>query len=202
MGWVVDQTDLEHLVDLGEGVHTPPVVTVRRLPEEVGDPISIVEFQAREGSLVCTSVRVEESEGGREVRPIDLELEPGLDQIADWIGGVSVRVQERKTEDGATVRSILWHDPFSPPPIVRRRIAEARRAGRRKITDAKLEKAAEVYRAALDAGDRPAAAVADHFAVEQRTAGKYIALARDKGFLGPSLGRGRAGEQRSSAQDQ
>lgn len=49
-----------------------------------------------------------------------------------------------------------------------------------------LEWVARVYSCALAAGDKPAKAVQDAFEVPRYTAGRWVASARKRGFLGPA----------------
>jgi hypothetical protein len=65
---------------------------------------------------------------------------------------------------------------------------------RRIVTDGLLREVAQVYRAALRDRRPPTEAVAEHVGKSHRTASDYLRRARDAGFLGPALGRGRAGE--------
>jgi hypothetical protein len=71
----------------------------------------------------------------------------------------------------------------------RRRLRGTRQSGA--VTDDKLKETAAIYRANLNS--RPVYAVADQFKIARSTAGRWVGLARKKGFLEPALGRGRAG---------
>lgn len=101
------------------------------------------------------------------------------------------------TENGGV--QLRFDDPAAPTMV-----RKARRAGRRRTTDAMLREVTEVYRAALAAGDNPTVAVQEHLGCSYRTAGDYVRRARDRGrstgrtdeFLGESLKRGRKGEAR------
>jgi hypothetical protein len=61
------------------------------------------------------------------------------------------------------------------------------------LTDENLRQVAELYRAALKRGDAPTQTVADGMNVARSTAARWVAKARESGFLGPAI-RGRAGE--------
>jgi hypothetical protein len=64
---------------------------------------------------------------------------------------------------------------------------------RNRITNDHLERVAEIYRQAIDAGRPPKKAVSTEFTVSQATAGRYIMQARKQGHLGPTL-PGKKGE--------
>jgi hypothetical protein len=72
--------------------------------------------------------------------------------------------------------------PGTPPgqAEVTRGVSRARRNTRRLLSDDRLRLVADVYRA--NPG-RPTAAVAEHFALERRTARLYVKRARDAGLL-------------------
>ncbi|MGH3679144.1 MAG: hypothetical protein ACRDT2_02495 [Natronosporangium sp.] len=59
---------------------------------------------------------------------------------------------------------------------------------RRRMTRALLREVAEVYRAAITEGEAPTKAVADRYGVSHRTAGRWVAEARQRGELGPAKG--------------
>lgn len=59
---------------------------------------------------------------------------------------------------------------------------------RRRVTRKLLREVAEVYRSALRDGEPPTVAVAEHFTVSHRTAGRYVSEARKSGELGPAVG--------------
>jgi hypothetical protein len=65
-------------------------------------------------------------------------------------------------------------------------IVEMRR--RRRMTRRLLIEVARVYRSALRDGEPPTLAVATHFTVAHRTAGRYVSEARKAGELGPAVG--------------
>lgn len=80
----------------------------------------------------------------------------------------------------------------------RRRLRGTRRKGR--VTDKDLEEVARVYRANGQTGN-PTAAVHAHFRetgrpVSRATAGRWVGMARDRGYLGQAPSKGVAGERR------
>ncbi len=61
------------------------------------------------------------------------------------------------------------------------------------LTDENLHQVAELYRAAVEHGDPPTQTVADAMHAARSTAARWVAAARERGFLGPAV-RGRGGE--------
>ena len=61
------------------------------------------------------------------------------------------------------------------------------------VSDDHLGRVAELYRAALERGDPPTQTIADEMHAARSTAARWVAQARERGHLGPSL-PGRAGE--------
>src|SRR4051812_27570927 len=59
-------------------------------------------------------------------------------------------------------------------------------------TDSNLQWVASVYRSALARGDRPTVAVQTALGLPRSTAGDWLRAARDRGYLPPSSGRGKA----------
>jgi transposase len=64
--------------------------------------------------------------------------------------------------------------------------------GRKGPTDQALRMVGAVYRIAYLMGEPPTRAVAQTFQVPRSTAGRWVHLARERGFLGPATAR-RAG---------
>ncbi len=60
-------------------------------------------------------------------------------------------------------------------------------------TDEALALVAQIYRMAYVCGDRPTKAVEDNLRLARSTAGRWVALARERHLLGPSEGPGKAG---------
>lgn len=87
---------------------------------------------------------------------------------------------------------------YIPSPPERREIYgqftdDARRPRRGSpITDQNLRGVAGLYRAALDNGDPPTQTIVDKMHVARSTASRWVAAARERGFLGPAT-RGGAG---------
>lgn len=64
------------------------------------------------------------------------------------------------------------------------------------LTDDHLRQVAELYRAAVKRGDPPDETIAREMHAARSTAARWVAKARERGILGPSV-RGRAGEAES-----
>lgn len=58
----------------------------------------------------------------------------------------------------------------------------------RRISDEFLQRVADVYRDAMAAGRPPVAAIVGELHAERSTAGRWVMLARQRGFLGPAKG--------------
>lgn len=72
------------------------------------------------------------------------------------------------------------------------RASLAKPRGGRDLGDDHYREVAQVYKAAVAAGDSPTKAVADHFTVSKSSAAKKVARARERDFL-PPTSRGRVG---------
>jgi hypothetical protein len=86
-------------------------------------------------------------------------------------------------------KSRRWRPPGAAERTrIYRELATGGRKPRRgsRISDDQSRSAAEVYKAALKAGDPPTQAVADTFGVGRSTAARWIQIARDRGHLGPA----------------
>lgn len=93
----------------------------------------------------------------------------------------------------AESRSFVAHEgggTFAPPtPAERDAIyrGEGRRPRRGSpITDEHLEEVADVYRSALERQEPPTQAVMDEWHVSRSAASRWVAAARERGFLGPA----------------
>jgi hypothetical protein len=132
---------------------------------------------ADDGVPRCTSVHIDASPAGREIRSRDLRLsvEDGLELAARNLSFGSPR-DVKDVLNGATLSAVR----------------SARQAAKRKVTDEVLREVAAIYRANVD--NNPTAAVAAHLGgVADRTARLWVRRARDAGHLGDAP-RGKAGE--------
>ena len=150
-----------------------------------GQPSLFMRLEVVDGVPVCVEVRVERSEGGREVRTLDLRAV----RLQDWTDDVYAAFAAEIVDEsnGNTTARMSNADEVALESV--RQFQAARKGkGARKIDRALLEKAASVYRDHFDA--RPIEAVAGAFGVKDRTASLYITLARHAGIL-PETTRGR-----------
>lgn len=172
----VEIRDHEPAVDLGGGLVMPPLVTV--IDDDLEGYQVEIDVVPQEGRLVAREVRVRQRSGGPVVTTQALRAVP--------VAHLARRARDAALTRVTASRSSSW--------AVRAPVGES---GEWRThtgpTDAVLTELAEVYRRALAAGDPPKRAVVEALRVPTSTAGRWIALARDRGVLGPSEGRGRAG---------
>lgn len=166
-------------------VHGPARRTATWTPSDAGPTIE-ADFELRNGAAHCTAVRFAAQPDGRDVQGADLaglRLEALAEQV---LSEVTTTVT-----DGV----LSFDDDPDATTRARPHVQRARRAARRRLTDQDLDLVRRVYRSALANGENTAQAVAKQFEIAPRTAGDYIKRARGRKFLGPSLGRGKPGEQ-------
>jgi len=189
--------------DLGGDQQAPRRLVQWRGPYANEPAIEVVHEITTDGATRCTSVTVTAQPGGRQVRHADLDV-PLADLIEVPLARALVTANDHHLDDGSTNRSFTMRDPRLPPaPVARDAARRAQRRGHRRVDDRTLRGVADVYRAALHEGRSPTEAVRVHLSptshpddlIGHRTAGDYIRRARDRDFLGPSLGRGKPGEQ-------
>lgn len=140
-------------------------------------------IEAIGGAPRCTELVIYAQPGGREVRSTDLRavrLEQWVEDIATWTSGDVIQ-----TDDGAAqvVLRVGAIDAERERKVLRE-LQRARSKSRRTVTDEVLRVAAETYRA--NASSRPVEAVGRAFATSHRTAARYVALARERGYLPPT----------------
>lgn len=141
-----------------------------------GEPGLEIRIEVLGRAPVVTSVLLTAVPGGNGVRVTDLKsIAARLEELAEWMCATAAWVQNS--------RSSAFKDwPISADsrqaamPSIRR----ARKQSRRKITDDLLRQVAEVYR---NAGSAPTNAVKRAFGCSDRTAGRYVTLAREAGLL-------------------
>jgi hypothetical protein len=73
--------------------------------------------------------------------------------------------------------------------------AERSRRGRKPLTDKHLKEVAEVYREAISQRRSTQRTIAEKWTIQYATARRWVAIARERGFLGPAPGRRQAGER-------
>ncbi len=102
---------------------------------------------------------------------------------------------------GEPVFQLVPSAPREVADFYRRYVTDTRRPRRGvPVSDDHLKQVAELYRAALDRGDPPTQTVADAMHAARSTAARWIAKARERGFLGAAL-PSQAGERREEGED-
>jgi hypothetical protein len=181
-GWA-DTDRAARAVRVGDRL-LPPFVDVT-FPGIDGQPSLFMRLEVVDGVPVCVEVRVERSEGGREVRTLDLRAV----RLQDWTDDIfAAFAAEIVDESNGVIIAKSSDDDLVDLETVRQFQAARKGKGARKLDRAFLEKAAAVYRDQFDA--RPIEAVAGAFGVSTRTASLYITSARRAGIL-PETSRGR-----------
>ena len=119
--------------------------------------------------------------------PMGNLLDVARKQLADFLNLHSTREPEADWPQEWVESLRKWQAELVPE-------REAVNSGRRgrDLGDAHYREVAEVYAAALQAGESPTKAVLEHFTVSKSAAAKKVARARDRGFL-PKTSRGRVG---------
>ncbi len=132
------------------------------------------------GRFVCESLKVTQRAGGA---PVTSEAIRGV-PVARLIRFIAA--QSCLSIDNSSGTSIGLSD---------RRLTKATAEKLRSSgpTDEALEWVARAYRTALVLGESPTKSIESAVGLSRSTAGRWVSLAREKGFLGASEGPGRAG---------
>lgn len=164
----------------------------------------ILRFHLAEvdGRVACVGVDLRSFREDRDNRPVNRRA--GLLPVTSTVWR-EVNVASEIREALADHEAVLAHAAYFAEEatdrareVARARLdeyratVEARRGGRPPISPEHLEEVVGVYSRALDAGQPPRAAVAEHFLVSPSTAAKWIARAREIGLLEATT-PGRAG---------
>lgn len=134
----------------------------------------------RAGRFECVSVTVERREGGPAVTTEALRGIP-VASLVKQVGASSVLVVSHVSE-----HELAADDKSLTDEMVQR----FKQSG---PTDEVLWWVAYVYRLALAIGSPPTKLVAEWMELPRSTAGRWVAAARDRGFLGAAEGPGKAG---------
>ena len=164
-----------HAVDLGDGVRVPEHVTIHAEPGEDDDlPYAVdLEVVVRDGRLVCETLALHALEGGEPVTTEGLRRVPVTGIMRHGLVG---HVYEPVPGEPAKFTT------FAPDPEI----------ARNGPTEEALRAAAVIYRLAYALGEGPTKAVASALELTHSTAARWVATARDRGYLGPTT-QGRAG---------
>jgi hypothetical protein len=155
----------------------------------MGEPVTVtvenmrgyditIEPMVQRGRLVAREVRIRQREGGPPVTNEAIRSVPVAALVAK--AAQDVLAIERMDESGAVTRT----GPVWPSDAL---VKQVRELG---PTTEVLRMVADIYRIGLLTGQPPTKAVEKALALPRWTAGRYIAAARDRGFLGPAEGPG------------
>lgn len=181
-GWIeFERNDLEQIGD-----RMVPRRIDAEFPATEGMPSLRLVIEVRRGVPECTSLTIEATADGREVRAMDLSAVRIEDWIEELVGTASLGIvptpgyvpgkgypQVTRVRGG---RGGAAHDRAG-----RSAVRNARRSVRRSVTPQLLTQVATLYRDHID--DKPTEAVQDAFGVSYRTAGRYVQLARESELL-------------------
>jgi hypothetical protein len=156
----------------------PQTVTYRH-SGDADQPAREVRVEIRNGIPICAELRLTANDEGAHVRAKDIkvvaaELERS---ISYWLSELAYVRNQKNTG--------YWR--ASPPSATDRRVAQeaverARRQTRRKMSDELLARVADTVNAAPE-GSAKHETVAIAFSVSPRTAQRFIAKAREAGYL-------------------
>lgn len=169
----------DELVEIAPGVKTPVLIPRVQVRREDGDDLPYdleLSVRYRNGRYVIERMVAMQVESGPPVDGAGLRLVPipGLifQVVARFVWNIT------PSQDGALWTEFLGVDP------------EIAAAG---PTDDVLRQVAVVYAVAYACDQPPTKAVTATFGLARSTAGRWVARARERGFLGPTT-PGRAGE--------
>jgi len=165
----------------------PPWVDVV-MPGAGGQPRLALRLEVIDGVPQCRELTLSSSEGGREIRQLDLRAVHVDELVAEIYGMLAMRV----VSEGDGVITVAEHGDDAGQADAVRTIREARKGRHaRKITPEFLAEVARVYRENIDGN--PTQAVERAFDVSKRMASLYVSRAREAGLLPPTTrGRKRA----------
>jgi hypothetical protein len=176
-------------------------------PDDPTQPTCRLTLVVEDGRLLCDSLSLQRRPGGPELRTshirrvrvpelVDLAVaEARQHKIIEGHGPLTVTFEgERYPLPSRQVDDDHVAFPISGATRTDEWQTTNRRRGER-LTHETLEEVARIYRQAQHEHRGPTNAVADEMHVARSTAGKWVARARDAGFLRPAPRRGIAGEQ-------
>jgi hypothetical protein len=166
-------------VGVGNGLVMPAVVRVTAYDSDVAPDVE-VDVIAENGRLVANEVRMRRGSNGLPITTESMRLIRVAELVKHAAGLVKVAGDEGENPSRALV---LSRDDLDY-------VAE------HGMTDRTLRIVADVYRLALLTGNPPTKMVEEWLEQPRSTAGRWIAAARAKRYLGDSEGPGRAGEAR------
>ena len=180
-------------------------------PAEPTLPICRLDIAVEYGRPVCNGLRLERRAGGSPVTGTELRGVP----VADYVRRAADELLRELVPTTDPAAPVMWPDPaWGSLPVnsepfdsdhaavrvggltLTKEYRASSRAPRKRgpITDERLRQVADIYRAACFATGAPTNAVRDQLGVPRATAGRWVSLARQRGFLGATQ-PGVAGEQ-------
>lgn len=167
------------------GLLVPQTIFVE-LPGGDNQPSLSMTIEVRQGVPMCAELQFTARPKGPEVRDKDLRAV----YIDDWIEqivAVCSMPYELVPADDPT-KTVIRATFSAPTPDDQLNVSRAR-TGRARVSQERLAKVAEIYRAHIDR--RPTEAVRRHFNVSYRTAARWVELCRtDECGLLPKTTRG------------
>lgn len=165
------------VIDLGDDLFTYSEVrvTVREWDHDVDVKVTVVD-----GRLAADVVRITRGPDGRPVTSEALRALPVARLVRAAAGAVQ-HVRQRHDGGGTTV------GPAWPSE------EEGAYVARHGLDDESLRIVARIYRVAYLLGDAPTKRVETLLNLPRSTAGRWIAAARERGYLSESRGPGKAG---------
>lgn len=170
-------------------------------PDDASVPVCRLEVVVEHGRPVCNGLRLERRPGGPPVTGTELRAVPVAEYVRRAADELLRELVATENPDGPVtltdpqfgtvpVNSERFDDQHVAIRVVGLTLTKAYRATTRAprkrgpITDDVLREVAAVYRAASFAGPAPTNAVRDQMGVSRATAGRWVAMARERGLLG------------------
>ena len=192
---------------LADGLAIDERFTALVTPSDPDMPICGMRIAIEGGRPVCVELRCDRQPGGRPITQAVLRTIPVTSYIREVVEHSVFRFTRDRTEGRGDEIEIggapAWrYDTALSPGVgqeVRREAREIVRARQRQprrgiaVSDDDLREIAVIYRAALAEQRRPTKAVMEAMHVSLATASRWVARARDLGYLGPAR-PGAAGE--------
>ncbi|MDQ3342191.1 MAG: hypothetical protein M3425_02790 [Actinomycetota bacterium] len=150
----------------------------------------VLDVETSDDGPVCTGMQVNRREGGAPITSNGLRRVPVAKLLR--ITATAVAAKSAAAGPGRITVSPLHTDGVGDF-YARYRQGPRRDGG--PLTDDELTRVAEVYRAALQVGDPPTAAVAQVLHASRSTAGRWVMQARRRRLLAPAPGPRQAGER-------
>ena len=164
-------------VPLAHGVFVPERLTA--IVERDGDHTVEIDISVEDGKLVCDAVRVfrnpeRPSLTGHELRRLE---------VSEWMIRATAKFGVGNQEGVVTTPAAWGTDEYRTDVegVVRRS------QRRNQVTEEDLRTAAEIYREHADTRN-PTATVAKQLSIGRSTAARWVALARERGYLPPAQG--------------